>query len=47
MSEKRLNNCMLLHIHKDKTDTLSNMDIAKEFISLKTDRLSFFGSLDF
>ena len=47
MSEKRLNNCMLLHIHKDITDTLSNMDIAKEFISIKTDRLSFFGSLDF
>ena len=28
MSEKSR---MLLHIHKDITDTLSNMDIAKEF----------------
>ena len=31
---KRLNNCLLLHVHKDVTDTLDLVEIAKEFISV-------------
>ena len=34
MTEKRLNNCLLLHIHKDLTDSLDLILAAKEFISL-------------
>ena len=32
MTEKRLNNCLLLHIHKDVTDSIDLVEIAKEFI---------------
>ena len=32
MMEKRLNNCLLLHIHKDVTDSIDLVEIAKEFI---------------
>lgn len=39
MTEKRLNNCLLLHIHKDLTDEI---DIAKEFISVNNERKLFF-----
>ena len=44
MTEKRLNNCMLLHIHKDLTDKIDEIDIAKEFVSINTERKVFFGS---
>ena len=32
MTEKRLNNCLLLHIHKDVTDSIDLVEIAEEFI---------------
>ena len=32
MTEMRLNNCLLLHIHKDLTDSLNLISVAKEFI---------------
>ena len=41
MTEKRLNNCLLLHAHKDLMDNL-NIDNAKEFIA---ERMRMFGSL--
>ena len=44
MTEKRLNNCVLLHVHKDLTDQLDIIDVAKEFISVNTDRSRQFGS---
>ena len=31
MTECRLNNCLLLHVHKDETDSLDLMAIATEF----------------
>ena len=46
MSEKRLNNCVLLHIHKDIT-YIEQHGHCKRIYFFKTDRLSFFGSLDF
>ena len=41
MTEKRLNNCLLLHVHKDLTDQLNLFEIANEFISLNPQRKIF------
>ena len=32
-TEMRLNDCLLLHVHKDITDTINLEDIAKEFVT--------------
>ena len=37
MTEKRLNNCLLLHVHKDLTDQLNIVEVANEFISVNSD----------
>ena len=44
MTEKRLNNCALLHIHKDLTDALDLVAIAQMFSSLNDERIHYFGS---
>ena len=33
MTEKRLNNCLLLYVHKELTDSLDLLKIGKEFIN--------------
>ena len=33
MTQERLNHCMLLHMHREKTDNLDLIEIAKEFVS--------------
>ena len=38
VTEKRLNNCLLLRAHGDLTDELHLVDIAKGFISAKVER---------
>ena len=43
MSQERLNNLMILHVHKDITDTLENL-IADEFIGDSEHRLKIFGT---
>ena len=43
MSEQRLNNCMLLHIHKDLTDACDIEQIARDFISVNSERRKYFG----
>ena len=43
MTQKRLNNCMLLHVHKEKVDKLNVIDIANEFGCANESRLSTFG----
>ena len=43
MGQERLNNLMLLHIHKEITDDLDLKDVATEFISGSEHRLSIFG----
>jgi len=43
MTEKRLNNCLLLHVHKDLTDKLNLLEVANEFISVNSDRKKYFG----
>lgn len=46
MTEQRLNNCMLLHVHKTFTDNLDLREIAKEFISANEDRQRYFGHFE-
>ena len=46
MTEERLNHCLLLHIHKNVTDTLDIKEIAKDFINTNSERLSYFGSFE-
>ena len=43
MGQERLNNLMLLHIHKELTDDLDLKDVVTEFISGSEHRLSIFG----
>ena len=43
MSELRLNNCILLHVHKALTESLDIKQIAKEFVSHKPERKHYFG----
>lgn len=44
MSQKRLNSLMVLHVHKEHTDTLDLEKVAQEFISGREGRLRVFGS---
>ena len=46
MTEKRLNNCLLLHIHKDLTDSLDLISAAKEFINFTDERQKYFGHFE-
>ena len=34
MTEERLNNCFLMHVHKDITDTMDSNEIAKNFVMI-------------
>ena len=43
MTQERLNHLMMLHIHKDLTDTLVLTDVANEFVSKCERRLQVFG----
>ena len=39
----QLNWCMILHVHKDKTDALPMSDVANEFVARNESRLRIFG----
>ena len=43
MTQTRINNLMILHVHKDKTDELSANKIGNEFVSNSDHRQSNFG----
>ena len=43
MTQMRLKNLMVLHVHKDKTDALDLTSIGKEFVALKDTRVRLFG----
>ena len=43
MTQKLLNNLMLLHVHKDKTDEIDLNVIAEQFINVNERRRNFFG----
>jgi len=44
MTEKRLNNCLLMHVHKDLLDKYDVVEVAKEFISVKEEHRKYFGT---
>ena len=44
MTEKRLNNCLMLHVHKEFTDSLDLISVAKIFVSAYDEK--YFGSYD-
>ena len=45
MTQTRLNHLMLLHIHKERTDSLDLVHVLKEFISVNERRISYFGKV--
>ena len=46
MGSSRLNNAMVLHIHKDRLDKLSMVDVANDFVFESDHRKTLFGRLD-
>jgi len=44
MSQKRLNACMLLSIHKDRTDEVDVHKVAKSFVNDVSERVRYFGN---
>ena len=46
MGQQRLNNMMLLHIHKDLTDDIDNIKIAQEFVNANERRMNYFGTFN-
>ena len=42
MFEERLNNVMLLHVHKEETDAADLQEITSLFVSANTKRIEFF-----
>ncbi len=44
MTEKRLKNCLLLHIHQELTDSMNLIEVAKEFVGMYDTRRKYFGN---
>ena len=44
MTEKRLNHCMILSFHKERTDNLDLIVVANDFYSKKEKRWNTFGN---
>lgn len=44
MSQQRLNSLMVLHVHKDITDTLDSQAVATDFIGESNHRMNLFGT---
>ena len=44
MTEQRLNNLLLLHVHKDITDQLNLIEIAQSFVDANDRRKLFLGA---
>ena len=45
MMQKRLNNLMILHVHKDRTDLLNETAVENEFVGILEHRLRLFEKL--
>ena len=43
MTQQRLNHCLILHVHREKTDNLNLTEVAQEFIETNDGRKGFFG----
>lgn len=46
VKERTLNHCLLLHVHKELTDSLDLNSVAKEFVDLYDERVKYFGRFD-
>ena len=46
MGQERLNHLMVLNVHKDFTDSINTVDIAKQFIADSEHRLQIFGKFE-
>ena len=46
MTQLRLNNLMILHIHQERTDSLNLMHVAQEFVARRETRLRMFGKCE-
>ena len=46
MLQVRLNNIMILHVHKDHTDNLNLVDVANDFVFGSDHRMQLFGRFD-
>ena len=46
MRQNRLNNLMVLHIHKELLDQLSLIDVADDFVKESDQRQTVFGEFD-
>ncbi len=44
VTEKRLNNCLLLHIHQELTDSMNLIEVTKEFVGMYDTRRKYFGN---
>ena len=43
MGQQRLNNLMVLHVHRDRTDSLNLVDVANDFVKDSDQRGNVFG----
>ena len=43
VTDKRLNNLLVLHVHKDMTDAIDLVDVANEFVQGRENRIQIFG----
>ena len=43
MGQQRLNNLMVLHVHRDRTDALNLVDVANDYVEDSEQRLHVFG----
>ena len=41
--DSRLNHLMMLHVHKDRTDAITLVDVANDFVGKKENRKQLFG----
>jgi len=46
MSNCRLNKLLILYVHSSKRDTLDLVTVAKEFIGVNSQRMSYFGNFN-
>ena len=46
MSEERLNNVLLLNVHKEEADSLDLINIACNFVSANARRQEYFGKFE-
>ena len=45
MSAGRLESLLLMHIHQERTEKLDLAVVAKEFVSINSGRLNYFGNI--